>query len=142
MICTFFGHRDTPDEIRKALTETIKKLTTEEDELLFYVGNNGKFDYLVQIVLSEIKKEDKSIDYCVVLSYLGEHALSNQQENTIFPEGLENVPPRFAISKRNEWMLKNSDCVITYTAHKFSNSYKLIQKALKRGLRVINLAEK
>ena len=30
-------------------------------------------------------------------------------ENTLLPEGIENVPPRFAISWRNKWMLERSD---------------------------------
>lgn len=102
----------------------------------FYVGNQGHFDYLVQEVLSEMK-----IDYSIVLSSLNEYIHSNDQDKTIYPEGLEKGLPRFAICRRNEWMIKNSDVAIVYMKYKSSNCAKWVEKAQKRGLCIINLAE-
>ena len=36
---------------------------------------------------------------------------------TIYPEGLEYTPRRFAISKRTQWMVQQSDYVIAYVEH-------------------------
>ena len=38
-------------------------------------------------------------------------------EDTMFPEGLELVHPRYAIERRNGWMLKRSDYFVTYVHH-------------------------
>ena len=138
MICTFFGHRDTSEKIIFELKKTIENLISN-GVTQFYVGNNGNYDLFVQNILSNIKSENNEIDFKIVLSYLDEKALTNNQDATIFPEGLEKVPKRYAISKRNDWLISNSNIAIIYSTNTFSNSFKLSQKAIKKKLTVINL---
>lgn len=139
MICTFLGHRNTSSTVKNDIKITIENLI-KENVREFYVGNNGNFDFLVQQALAEISTT-QNISYAIVLSRPNEAALSNNQNATIFPEGLENALPRFAIAKRNEWMLKKSKIVIAYTKSHFSNCYKWLEKAEKRGLKIINIAK-
>ncbi len=139
MICTFFGHRDTPDSIKNSLKDAILNLSSTQGVKTFYVGNNGNFDYIVQSVLKEISDNDTSINYLIVLSNLCEKVDCNQIRNTIFPEELDSVPPRFAISKRNEWLIKNSDFTIVYLRNTVTNTYKWVEKSKRKGLKVINL---
>ncbi|MBQ8351147.1 MAG: hypothetical protein IJY20_03775 [Clostridia bacterium] len=141
MTCTFFGHANTPDSIKDGLKKEIMRLIDEQNIKKFYVGNNGSFDFYVQNILEKITKARKDVQYNIVLSYINEHALNNCQNATVFPEGLENALPKFAIAKRNDWLIENADLVITYTEHKLSNCYKWVQKAMKKRLPVINLAE-
>lgn len=139
MICTFFGHRDAPGSLRSLLKSTILELIAKRGITLFYVGNNGNFDYMVQNVLEEIAKSGVPIEYYIVLSTPLEKAIGKAQHNTIFPEGLEKALPRYAISKRNDWLIERSDFAITYVRHTFSNAYKLAEKAKRKGLEVINI---
>ncbi len=139
MNCTFFGHRDAPERIKEKLKGTILSLLENGVEC-FYVGNNGKFDFLVQTALAELSLEHQ-IKYRIVLSRIDECALSGAQDKTIFCEGMEQAMPRFAISKRNEWLIKNSAVVVAYVVDIASNSSAWIEKARKRGLTVINLAK-
>ena len=138
MVCTFFGHHDTPNSIKPRLKKVILNLL-EAGADWFYVGNNGRFDLLVQATLMEIEKE-RAIKYSIVLSYVNERAISGNQGATIFAQGQETACPRFAISKRNEWLLKKSDVVVAYATNKCSNTYKLIEKSNKKGKTVINLS--
>ena len=62
-------------------------------------------------------------------------------ENTIFPEGIESVPKRFAIDFRNKWMVSHSDCVVVYVNKSFGGAAKFLDIAEKRGLTVINIAK-
>lgn len=140
MNCTFFGHRDVPANIMTKLKETIL-LLQKKGVGCFYVGNNGAFDALVQTALFELSLKNKSIRYFIVTAYLGEKALSGNQERTILPEGQELTCPKFAISKRNEWLLNNSSYVIAYVKNSCSNSYKFVERAKRKGLSVINLAK-
>ena len=140
MNCTFLGHRDTTSRIKSRLKESILYLQRQGVEC-FYVGNNGSFDALVQNVLLELSLKEKSIKYFIVTSFLGEIAMSGEQERTIFPEGQELACPKFAISKRNEWLLNNSSYVIAYVKRSRSNSCKFVERAKRKGLSVINLAE-
>ena len=73
------------------------------------------------------------------MSRINEIALNNEQQNTEFQEALERVPYRYAISRRNDIMIKRSDILIAFVNNKFSNSYKLAEKARRRGVKVINL---
>ena len=46
MICTFFGHKDTPQNILPVLRTVIIDLIQNKNVDLFYVGNNGNFDFM------------------------------------------------------------------------------------------------
>lgn len=140
MNCIFLGHRDTPDIVRGKLRSTIKALS-DSGVSHFYVGNNGNFDFLAQVILCELSKKTSKIKYSIVLSRIDELAISGNQEATIFPEGLEMALPRFAISKRNEWLIKNASIVVTHMTSSCSNCNKWIEKARKKGATVINIAE-
>ncbi len=137
MSCTFFGHRDVaPQQIKEPLKQAILDLITVENIKSFYVGNSGRFDALVQCVLKEIHQIRKDIEYTIVLSYIGEKALSGEQQMTLLPEGLETAPRRFALVKRNEWMLAHSAWAVVYVRYSFSNCAKWAQRAIKKGIRV------
>ena len=141
MNCMFLGHRDAGGEAKETVKTAILDLIEKEKIDAFLVGNNGNFDFYVQCVLQEMKEAGADIRFCIVLSYLGEKALSGNQSETVFPEGLENTIPKYAISKRNEWMIKNASYLIAYVKHNFSHTKKWIDKAKKRGLTVIDLAD-
>ena len=52
-------------------------------------------------------------------------------DGTIYPD-IENVPPRFAIIKRNEWMVKQSDFMIAYVNYPWGGAYKTLQYAERK----------
>lgn len=72
---------------------------------------------MVRRNLKLLKDRYKHIGYAVVLAYMpGEKDNYNKQDytDTIYPDGLESTPPKYAIVKRNKWMIDNSDYVVTY----------------------------
>ena len=107
--CCFFGHRDTPATVRPKLTETVTELIEQYGVTDFYVGNQGGFDSLVLSVLKELAAEYPQIRYTVVLAYLPDDKNGIMETNTLYPEGLENVPKRFCIARRNDWLIRNSE---------------------------------
>lgn len=102
-VCTFFGHRDCPDSLRPQLQEAVEKLIREAGADTFYVGNQGRFDAMALGVLRELERVYPHIRYGLVLAYLPQE---ETEPEAMFPEGLEKVPPRYAIARRNEWMLR------------------------------------
>ena len=44
MVCTFFGHRDTPERATPLLHDSIVDLIENKGVTDFYVGYNGNFD--------------------------------------------------------------------------------------------------
>lgn len=84
-----------------------------------------------------------SAPYAVVLAYLPTRRddVLFRGEDTLYPEGLETVPKRYAISHRNKWLVKNSDMVIAYIRHTASRAAEFVKSAEHRGKPVINIAD-
>lgn len=117
MTCCFFGHKDAPSSIYDKLEEAIEKIIAEDEVTGFLVGNQGQFDSMVLKALQRMKEKYPHISYNVVLAYMpAEKEEWNPYEfgETMLPEGLEAAHPRYAISKRNEWMVSEADMVICY----------------------------
>ena len=96
--CTFFGHRDIYEDIEERLRTVLIKLIENKNVELFYVGNQGDFDYLVRKNLEVLKKDYPHINYVIVLAYMPNKKSKSfcEDVDTIFPEGLEKVPPKYA----------------------------------------------
>ena len=128
---TFFGHSQCPD-LRSELRDAVMRLAGDGVDM-FYVGDNGRFDAQVRSVLSEL-----GLRYGVVLAYLPTGAGAGF-DDTMFPEGPELVHPRYAIERRNLWMLERSDYVVTYVHHSWGGAAKFAALAERQGKRMIRL---
>ncbi len=139
-IVTLFGHKDTAKEIEPRLREVLIDLIENKNADEFFVGNNGNFDSMVRRQLKELSVI-YPIKYSVVLAYLPDE--KNRYDNmtdTLYPEGLETVPKRFAISWRNKWMIKQADSVVTYVTHAFGGAAGFKETAEKQGKTVIEIS--
>ena len=141
MVCTFFGHKDAPDSIEPVLFKTITDVIENMGVNKFYVGNQGKFDGMVRRILKNLKAKYPYIDYAVVLAYMPIKKDDKDYSDTIFPDGLENVLQKYAINKRNYWMINKSDIVVTYVVRYFGGAAKFKEIAEKRGKKIINIYE-
>ena len=135
--CTFFGHSNSPQNLRVAIKEKITELIEQHSVELFYVGNHGQFDSMALSSLKELADTYPHIKYYVVLAYFPKEKIS--EENTLLPEGIELCHPRFAIEFRNKWMLERSDFVISYITHSWGGAYKFCEKAKHQGKNIINI---
>ena len=141
MVCTFFGHKDTPKEIEPTLRSTLIDLIENKNINVFYVGNHGNFDAMVRHQLVELSQV-YPITYSVVLAYLPtEKSEYDDFTNTIYPEGLETAPKRFAISYRNKWMITQADIVVTYVTRTYGGAAQFKALAQRRGKIVVELSE-
>ena len=140
MVCTFFGHKDTPKEIEPTLRSTLIELIENKNVSVFYVGNNGNFDTMVRCQLEDLS-QTYPITYSVVLAYLPtEKNKYDNLTNTIYPEDLEIVPKRFAISGRNKWMIQQSDIVVTYVTRNFGGAAQFKEMAERMDKSIFELS--
>ena len=140
VICTFYGHRECPETIKTKLRDTLIDLIENHAADMFYVGNQGHFDHYVRCVLHDLKQEYPHIQYAVVLAYMpGKKTEYDDYSDTMLPEGIESVHPHYAISWRNNWMLKQSDYVVAYITHSWGGAYQYAEKARRQKKVVINL---
>ncbi len=138
--CTFFGHRDCHESIKQELYTAVEQLILTQGVEIFYVGNQGSFDYYARSILHDLKEKYPHITYFVVLAYLSNDKMRYADyTNTIFPEGLEKVPPRFAISWRNKWLIKQSQFVVSYVRFNWGGAAQFTEMAQRQGKTIIKI---
>ena len=90
--------------------------------------------------LKKLKKKYTQINYAVVLAYMPSGKTEyDDYSDTMLPEGIESVHPHYAISWRNNWMLKQSDYVVTYITHTWGGAAQYVKKAGAQKKIVIKL---
>ena len=146
MIITFCGHSNfsfsdaTKDELKNLLIEKIRKNPTCK----FYLGGYGDFDRLCLSVLRELKKEFSNIELLFITPYLDKNYsklefAKDYYDAIIFPP-IENVPRKFAILKRNEWMVNSADLVIAYVTYSWGGAAKTLSYAKRKNVPIYNLS--
>lgn len=142
--CTFFGHRDCPSSIKGKLHKEIDRLICNHGVDTFYVGTHGNFDRMAYAALVELRKQYQHIKVYRVLAYMPRLSDIAQDRSvlgdTILPEGIEKVHPRYAIPHRNNWMIDHSDYVIAYITHSFGGAYQAVERAKKKGKTIIAIS--
>lgn len=122
------------------LENAIEDLIVQENVSMFYVGNQGQFDAYVRRTLRKLAAKYPDISYAVVLAYLPQKASEYEDySDTMLPEGIENIHPRYAISWRNKWMLERSDFVISYVTHSWGGAANYVADAKRHSKIVIPL---
>ena len=140
MVIAFWGNRDAPQEVKGVLHKVLTDLIEKEGADRFYVGNQGNFDRIVIAALRELKKDYPHICYHIVLAYMPNEKGGPNTEETLYPAEAAVAPARFAIDRRNRWMLQRCDTVITYVRHTYGGAAELKKKALFQRKRVIELS--
>ena len=140
--CTFFGHRDCPDTVKPRLREVLVQLIECDGVDRFYVGHQGAFDAVVLSVLRELALLYPQIRYDIVLAYMPQeksHFDIEMEQHTLLPEGIETAPRRFAIDRRNRWMLQQADYVVTYVRNSWGGAAKFADEAKRLGKHVVEI---
>ena len=141
MKITFCGHKDVAD--REAVERWLYSVCSEliiqgADE--FYLGGYGGFDHMCAAVLRELKTANSHIRLILVLPYLNSSILTDGYDETVYPP-LESVPRRFAISRRNEWMVMESDAVVAYVTHGWGGAAKTLEYARRKKKQILLFGE-
>ena len=137
MRVAFCGHRESNDRegVRQWLNCVWLNLI-EQGAREFYLGGYGEFDLLCAVTLREMQKRYPHIRLILVLPYLNSHILTAGYDETLYPP-LETVPKRFAISRRNEWMVQECDVVVAYVTHGWGGAAKTLAYAEKKKKQII-----
>ena len=137
MVVTFCGHSQVAnsESVMEWLRITAHELI-EQGGKTFYLGGYGEFDSLAASVLREMKKLYPQIELILVLPYLNASKDALGYDGTVYPP-LESVPPRYAISKRNQWMVEVSDVVVAYVLHSWGGVATTLRYAKRKNKRII-----
>ncbi len=94
--------------------------------------------------INTIKKTYSNIERIFVTPYLNENYNKlkynkDYYDCCIYPP-IEKSPYKFAIEKRNKWMVDNCDFLVCYITRTYGGAYKTFKYANKR-IKHINIAE-
>lgn len=148
MIVTFCGHRDfqETDDVKGRLMSILATLADSNETLICYTGGYGSFDRFAARCVKDAQTTAETIRNCLIVPYLTASLQKELKERegffdeVIYP-ALENVPPKYAILRCNEWMVERADLVIGYITHNFGGAARTWKYAKRKGIPLINLAE-
>ena len=112
MTVTFCGHGDYHGnkEVKHWLRETVEALIQRGADD-FLLGGYGGFDACAASVVWDLKQFHPHIHSTLVLPYLDRKVDATKYDDTFYPP-LEKVPKRYAISKRNEYMVNKAEMIM------------------------------
>ena len=146
MIITFCGHSNClfSDEEKEKLKQLLIKEIRKNPTCKFYLGGYGDFDSLCLRTLRELKTDYPDIELLFITPYIDKNYSKLEfakyhYDDVIFPP-LESVPRKFAILKRNEWMVEEADLVIAYVMYSWGGAAKTLEYAKRKKKTIINLA--
>ena len=148
MIITFIGHAYVPNQemIKEKVKEQLRELCLGADEITCYLGGRGDFDNLSAIACKELQPQFPLIERIYVAPYITQSEQSKINlliksglyDSSLYPP-IETTPIRFAISKRNEWMIAKSDIVIAFVKHSYGGAYNSLKIAKRKKKTIITI---
>ena len=140
-VCTLFGHSNCPGLDRTVLQNALEELIQKGVDT-FYVGTQGAFDRMAFACLRELGKRYPHIAFSAVLAYLPppNSEYDPYEGHSVYPEGMEMGLRRFAIERRNQWMIERAEICLCYVTHRWGGAYKFARLAKRRGLKILNLS--
>ena len=146
--CFLIGHRDASSDIAGALEEAIWDHIRTKGVREFYVGNHGRFDAMAISILRRVRAAEPSVRVYLSLAYhpsIRPCEIPEGFDGSYYPEGMETVPPRYAISRLDAHMVRRCDCLIACVTRQYGGAYAVLRRARAREkageMTVVNLAE-
>lgn len=141
MLVTFCGHKEVsdPDRVRAWLALCLERLI-QEGAAEFYLGGYGEFDRLAASMVWSLKEKYAAVRSVLVLPYLDRLPDGEYYDLTTYPP-LENVPRRYAILRRNEWMVQAADVVVAYVLHDWGGAARTLDYARRKKKRIVLYGE-
>ena len=144
----FIGHREIRDIIyvENKIEELVLDLLHRYEFVEFNLGRNGDFDISAASAIKRAQKkygtQNSSLNLILPYKSKDEGYFEKYYDEIIYPLG-NYVHFKEAITKRNEWIMDNSDLLICYVEQeRKGGALTALNYAAKQGLKIINLATK
>jgi len=145
---SFIGHREVDDFffVEEQVYKIVDDLISSKEFVEFYVGRNGEFDLLVASVIKRAKRDiwDRNSSLILVLPYEVSNIedYENYYDEVMIPSELYQVHFKSAITRRNEWLIENSDMLVAYITRDYGGAAQCLKKAIQRGIEIKRIDRK
>ena len=145
MVVTFCGHNGMlNNSVDKKLEEALRSVLCEDPAAVFYLGGYGSFDNLCNEELKKLQEEFPLLRRIYVSPYLDPENSRLQKAKLFYDESLypftDRVLPKYAIIKRNQWMVDKADLLIAYVEHSWGGATMTLEYAIKRHKKRLRFA--
>jgi len=145
VIITFCGHSNYTSSLEdeERLLILLENIACG-NRVDFYLGGYGNFDAFALKCATKYKQSHKNVKLVFITPYLDKwlnernDILKKYYDEIIYPE-IEHVPQKFAIIKRNEWMVDQADYLFAYVATHYGGAYRTLLYAHKHKKPYVNL---
>lgn len=145
MIIAFCGHSNylSSLEDEERVLELLE-IVADGNQVDFYLGGYGNFDGFALRCATRYKQCHKNAKLVFVTPYLGKwlnerkDTLRKDYDEIVYPK-IESVPQKYAIIKRNEWIVEQADYLFAYVGRHYGGAYRTLLYAHKRKKPYINL---
>lgn len=136
---SFIGHREVDDFrfVEDQLERIVRDLIQTKEYVEFYVGRNGEFDIMVASVIKRAKRDygDANSSMILILPYpIADMDMMEDFYDEIWLPLGSDVHFKSAITKRNEWLIENSDMLVAYVIRDTGGAATCLQFAEKSGI--------
>lgn len=145
-VCSGFGHRNVLQNIDEKLYEYIEE-AIKMGCTVFYTGAMGDFDTKFSLAVRQAKHRHKNINiklicvkpYLTKSLNIEKEFYYSMYDDILIPTELANIHYKSIITKRNEWIIDNSDVVISYTIHNYGGAFTAVKYAEKNNKIILKI---
>ena len=134
----FIGHRECYRLSEEVLNREIIKLIDKGVDT-FLNGGMGGFDSMCMKSIIRLKNMYSHIKHYLVIPNPDFKGCDFKNFDEVIYPGLEKYQYRYAIPKRNKWMVNNAGFAVCYVNHGFGGCINTYRNAIKSGLEMVNL---
>ena len=142
MVIVFCGHSNY---VQRAQDEAniLNVLEGEVGDLPceIFLGGYGTFDAFALRCVKKFKQSHPKTKSVLITPYLqkGKNTCPKEDFDSVIYPSLEHVPPRYAISHRNRWMIEQADVVVCCVSRQYGGAYAMYLDAKRKGKKIYNL---
>ena len=134
---TLFNVKETADKIRQAVEDLISHKQVDT----FLVGTKGEFENLSHKIMEQIQFDYPNIKIMLVIAYVKDlERCPYNFDDVYYPTEVELSNKRWSISRRNEWIIEQTDYIIACNQYQ-GRAYDYCRRAMRKGKEIIEIGE-
>ena len=143
-VCSAFGHSKLYEDISSRVYEAVEA-AVEQGYTEFLTGDMGEFDRVFSGAVRKVKKKHPAIKLICVKPYVTKEMRENKEyyykefDEIVIPEICEMSHFKAAITKRNQWMIDNSDLILLYTFKKYGGAHAAKEYAENKNKEIVTI---
>ena len=128
-------------EVMEKIKLTAIDLITNKGVDIFLVGTKGNFETLSHKMMEQIQRDYPDIKIMLVIAYAQDlERCPYNFDDIYYPTKAELANKRWSISRRNEWIIEQTDYIIACNQYR-GRAYNYCEKAKRKGKEIIEIGK-